>query len=169
MKNDSLFLGVLYNRRPHFAPPSMGRKWVVGADSSHTEISVIAWLRVTSTPQWQQLLINPTSHHQALPHGGFSLKLFPLNFFPLRFDCVCLDGAVGGGFWKCSLSTYCVHNLDCYRMTALSLFHTSESGRKPTNCVHVFQTSDVSSTNSVSKSLVTVTETTWVHQVHMKC
>lgn len=109
MKNDSLFLGVLYNRRPHFAPPSMGRKWVVGADSSHTEISVMAWLRVTSTPQWQQLLINPTSHHQALPHGGFSRKPFPLNFFPLCFDCVCLDGAVGGGFWKCSFSTYCVH------------------------------------------------------------
>lgn len=47
----------------------------------------------------------------------------------------------------------------CYRMTPLSLFYTSESGRKPTNCVHVFQPSDVSCTNSVAKSLVTVTET----------
>lgn len=137
MKNDSLFLGILYNRRSHFAPPSMGRKWVVGADSSHTEISVIVWLCVTSTPQWQQLLINPTSHHPALPTGGFSPKLFPLNFLL----CVWLRvfGWCGGGdFSNCSLSTH-AHNLYSYRRTLLSLFCTSGSRRQPANCVHVFK------------------------------
>lgn len=115
MKNDSLFLGILYNRRSHFAPPSMGRKWVVGADSSHTEISVIVWLRVTSTPQWQQLLINPTSHHPALPIGGFSPKLSPLNFFSVYLTaCVWMVRWWGGGFSDCSLSTrYSVVCITC--------------------------------------------------------
>lgn len=88
MKNESLFFGILCNRRTHFAhplPTSLGRKWVVGADSFHTEISLIVWLRVTSTPQWQQLLINPTIHHPALAIGGLSPKLFHLNF-PCAFQ-----------------------------------------------------------------------------------
>lgn len=70
------------------------------ADSSHTEISVIVWRRVTSAPQWQQLLINPTSHHPALPIGGFSPKLFPLHFSSV---CLTLCGA-GGGISRTAVS-----------------------------------------------------------------
>lgn len=92
---------------PILLPPSVGRKWVEGADSSHTEISVIAWLRVTRTPQWQQLLINPTSHHPALPIGGFSPKLFLPNFFLCFWLHVMGCCSCGGDFSDCSLSTYC--------------------------------------------------------------
>lgn len=111
-------LGILSNRRSHFAPSSMGRKWVVGADSSHTEISVIVWLHVTSSPQWQQLLINPTSHHSALPIGSFTPKLFSELFFfcVLRLCvfgwCSGWGGGVGGtGVCNCSHSTH--HSVVC--------------------------------------------------------
>lgn len=89
MKNDSLVFGTTDGPLP--PAPQWGRKWVVGADSSHTELSVIVWLCVTSTPQWQQPLINPTSPHHALPIGGFSPKLFLILTFlsVCLFVCVC--------------------------------------------------------------------------------
>lgn len=73
------------------ASPSMGRKWVGGADSSHTELSVIVLLCVTSTPQRQQPLINPTVRPPTTP---CPLVASPTNFVFIStfflFVSVCL-------------------------------------------------------------------------------
>lgn len=71
-----------------FCTPSLPQVWrerVVGADSSRTESPIIVRLRVTSTPQWQQLLINPTSQSQAPPCP----LVASLQSFPLLHLCLC--------------------------------------------------------------------------------
>lgn len=132
-----------------FCPPPplslVGRKWVVGAESSHTEISVIVRLRVTRTPQWQQLLINPTSQLQAPP---CPLAASPQNFLPLTSFSSCVffffffffmvwrwRGVSNGSFPNCRI----VVCITCVAIILLSLCHTFGSGRRPTNCPRVFK------------------------------
>lgn len=143
MRNESHSLSIMYKSWPYFVPPcpQTGRKWVMGAEPSRTEGPVIVRLRVTRTPQWHQILINPTSQRKA-PPGPLVASL--QNFPPLHLRSVCVFSALRqwqlwwGFLSQTHYGVVCLARLaagSCRCLLAALL----EAGDGPTNWIHVFE------------------------------